>query len=114
MGLTRAANYLALVDELNVTVPPGVRETFSIARVADDVLRALTTHAVALHCDLIPGNFIKGAQLWIFDFEYCHFGDAAWDIANIITFNSLEREGEVSTLLQAYGLQMDDLLSAKL
>jgi thiamine kinase-like enzyme len=40
--------------------------------------------------------------LWIVDFEYCHHGDRAWDLANVIAFNGLDTTN-TNRLLRAYG-----------
>lgn len=104
-ALDRAENYLALAGELGVAVPPAVAALpqgiagtpqagplLLAAREAAAQLRVLAAsegrRPVALHCDLIPANFIleddTGAsgdadlahRLWIFYFEFCHFGTA--------------------------------------
>eukprot|EP00041_Stephanoeca_diplocostata_P032762 m.1059090 g.1059090 ORF g.1059090 m.1059090 type:complete len:400 (-) comp24208_c0_seq28:740-1939(-) len=131
----RIANYFELADEMKVDFPPALeiqlREARLQARQLDNDLAAIFNprDAVALHCDLIPGNFIRTpavsddvgggtkSRLWLFDFEYCHFGDRVWDLANVIVFNGLNPE-QAQVFLAGYNVDPADkryeLLTAKL
>lgn len=121
-ALERANNYLSLSNELSVELPSSVAAVFQAARAADAALQKVpSVAATALHCDLIPANFIVtppttadvNEKLWIFDFEYCHFGDRVWDLANFIAFNKLNK-GDRIKFLSAYGPVDDVLLESKL
>lgn len=54
------------------------------------------------HHDLLPTNFMDdGQRVWLIDWEYGAFGTAMFDLANIASNNSFDRNGE-RLILETY------------
>jgi aminoglycoside phosphotransferase (APT) family kinase protein len=83
-------------------VPGGYDDALACGR----RVAAALTHAehapVPCHNDLLPANFIRGAdRLWILDWEYAGMGDRYFDLANFAAGCNLDDDGMVM-LLEAY------------
>jgi thiamine kinase-like enzyme len=53
---------------------------------------------VLCHNDLLAGNFLRGAQIWIVDWEYAGMGDRYFDLANFAVNNELDEAQQIALL----------------
>lgn len=66
---------------------------------------------VFAHNDLLPGNFIDdGQRLWLIDWDYGGFNAPLFDLANLASNGSFDREQETWLLQTYYGRPADERL----
>jgi thiamine kinase-like enzyme len=84
-------------------VPHGYDAELATAKQIEEAVRGKPGHEpVPAHNDLLPANFLKGADgLQLIDWEYAGMGDRWFDLGNFAANNELSDDQEVE-LLDAY------------
>lgn len=106
--------YLRLVDERDIRIPDGYRE--SMVRLPD-IEAALAVHplrTVPCHNDLLAENFLDdGERLWIVDYEYSGNNDPTFELGNTCQEQGWD-DARIVELCSAYFGQATDALLARM
>jgi thiamine kinase-like enzyme len=81
-----------------VSVPPDYEEARAHARAIEAALDGPEHQPVLCHNDLLAGNFLRGTQIWIVDWEYAGMGDRYFDLANFAVNNELDEAQQIALL----------------
>jgi thiamine kinase-like enzyme len=75
--------YLRIVDEHGVTIPPGYRDRLPMIARIEEAVKSVALPAVPCHNDLLCENFIDdGGALRIVDYELSGNNDPCFDLGN--------------------------------
>lgn len=75
--------YLAIVDERQIPIPAGYRESLDLIPAIETALAARPLAPVPCHNDLLADNYLDdGERLWIVDYEYSGNNDPTFELGN--------------------------------
>jgi thiamine kinase-like enzyme len=96
-------NYAETARTHGTNVPDGYDAALATARQIEEAVRGMPGHEpVPAHNDLLPANFLKGADgMQLIDWEYAGMGDRWFDLGNFAANNELG-DPEEAELLEAY------------
>jgi len=96
------ADYLALLDEKQATLPDGYADVVAAAEPIKQLLESHPAPPAPCHCDPLCENFLDdGKRLWIVDWEYSGMNDPMWDLGDLSIEAGLDRARELE-MLTAY------------
>ena len=95
-------DYLAVLDRLGATPPPGFTELLAQAQGMRALIAASPAELAPCHCDPLCENFIDtGSRMWLVDWEYSGMNDPLWDLADLSVEAGFD-SGHDAELLAAY------------
>jgi thiamine kinase-like enzyme len=103
-------NYAETARTHGGDVPDGYDAALASAKQIEEATRGKPGHeSVPAHNDLLPGNFLKGADtLQLIDWEYAGMGDRWFDLGNFAANNELSDDQEAELLEAYFGEAPDD------
>jgi thiamine kinase-like enzyme len=109
-------NYAETARTHGTDVPDGYDAALATARQIEEAVRGKPGHEpVPAHNDLLPANFLKGADsVQLIDWEYAGMGDRWFDLGNFAANNELSDDEEAELLEDYFGEAPEDRARATL